>query len=554
MDAIMVSDTFQSQQIDPQKPFELIDQVRNTIRTKHYSYKTENSYVFRIKEYIYFHNKIHPIEMAEREVEEYLSWLATTRHVSSSTQNQALCALLFLYRYVLEKPLKESINAVRAKKPRRLPIVLSKKEVTSILRASHGISRLFVLLLYGCGLRLRELLDLRIKDIDFDNHLIIIRDGKGAKDRSVMLPKNSISLIKQQLEYAQSRYHEDRLRNSPGVMVPDALDRKYPDVGKEWAWFWVFPAGNYSTDPLSGIVRRHHIHEATVQKAIRNLRKRCNIVKHVTPHVFRHCFATHLLENGRDVNTVQRLMGHNHIETTMVYLHVLESCSDKVPSPADSIESLNDLPSNQLYKDSIQSEINNTEKHEMITPSVKPRITRNKVRHFTSINRMSPQIACRINHRTEYHTKKEDKTIKLKPSFFSNGVSDNDMIDKAELSCGVMKIAPSAQTKLMPYGYKNKPDKKVTKFSLSSSTINSYTSILRESGVSSSNNGEYVKWLRFYHHFCRKYKYQIESANSLQPFLKKLESKNNSNGNIIVAKKAVGLFLNLLQTTMVNNM
>ena len=204
MDTIMVPETFQSQQIDPQNPFKLIDQVRTTIRTKHYSYKTEKSYVHRIKEYIYFHKKKHPIEMSEREVEEYLTWLATVRHMSASSQNQAFCALLFLYRYVLEKPLKESINAVRAKSPKRLPIVLSKKEVASILSVTNGISRLFVLLLYGCGLRLKELLDLRIKDIDFDNHCIIVRDGKGAKDRSVMLPKNSISLLKQQLEYAQA--------------------------------------------------------------------------------------------------------------------------------------------------------------------------------------------------------------------------------------------------------------------------------------------------------------------------------------------------------------
>lgn len=525
MDIIMIQETFQSQQIDPQNPFKLIDQVRNTIRTKHYSYKTEKSYVHRIKEYINFHKKRHPIEMAEREVEEYLSWLATVRHVSSSSQNQAFCALLFLYRYVLEKPLKESINAVRAKRPKRLPIVLSKKEVASILSVTHGISRLFVLLLYGCGLRLKELLDLRIKDIDFDNHCILIREGKGAKDRSVMLPKNSISLLKQQLEYSQSLYHEDRLRKAPGVMIPDALNLKYPGIGEEWAWFWLFPAGNYSTDPLCGIVRRHHIHEATVQQAIRNLRKRCNIVKHVTPHVFRHCFATHLLENGRDINTVQRLMGHKHIETTMVYLHVLESCADKIPSPADSIGSLNDLPSTQLYKDSIQFEIGNQDKSETVTTPVCPRIPRSKGRHFASMDRLSPRITSRINHkkndRKEQHIKIEDKTIEPKPS---------------------------THTELMPYRHENKPDKNVSNFSLSSTTINTYKSVLEESGVSSSNQGEYLKWLRFYHHFCRKYKYQIETENSLQPFLEKLESKNNSNRNIIVAKKAVELFLNLLQT------
>lgn len=269
------------------------------------------------------------------EIEEYLTYLAVDRNVAASTQNQALSALLFLYQNVLKRDLERPVDAVPAKKPNRLPTVLTKEESQQLLAALTGTYQLVAKLLYGSGLRLIECLRLRVKDIDFKQHQVVVRDDKGAKDRVTVLPESLVEPLRKHLRRVKM-IHEKDLDNGYGaVYLPNALERKYPNADKEWIWQYVFSSSNLSEDPRSGVVRRHHLHESTVQKAVRKATKLTRINKHVTPHVFRHSFATHLLEDGYDIRTVQELLGHKDVKTTMIYTHVLNRGGLAVRSPLD---------------------------------------------------------------------------------------------------------------------------------------------------------------------------------------------------------------------------
>jgi integron integrase len=312
----------------------LLDQVRDTLRLKHYSIRTENSYVDWIRRYILFHNKRHPREMGAPEVQAFLTHLAVKENVAASTQNQALSALLFLYREVLHKDLGP-IDALRAQKPKRLPTVLTKDEVRKVIGNLSGTHRLMASLLYGSGLRLMECLRLRVKDVDFARRAIIVRDGKGEQDRVTMLPESLIAPLQEHLQRVKRLHEEDLAKGYGSVYLPDALDRKYPNASREWIWQYVFPSDHLSTDPRSGVVRRHHLDESGLQKAVRAAARAAGINKRVTCHTFRHSFATHLLENGYDIRTVQELLGHKDVKTTMIYTHVLQRGGLAVRSPLD---------------------------------------------------------------------------------------------------------------------------------------------------------------------------------------------------------------------------
>jgi integron integrase len=315
----------------------LLDQVRQTIRKRHYSNRTEKAYVHWIKRFIFFHNKRHPAEMAEPEIAQFLSSLATEGRVSASTQNQALNALLFLYHEVLNKKIGLIDGVVRAKRPPRLPVVLTKDEVKRVLDRMNGTPHLMGLLLYGAGLRLMECCRLRVKDIDFSRNEVVVRSGKGNKDRYTMLPNTVRDSLIEHLRGVKSQHDED-LKNRLGrVSLPNALDRKYPNAGKEWGWQWVFPATSHYTDRSTGEKRRHHLHESVLQRAFKEARLKAGVFKPAGPHSLRHSFATHLLENGYDIRTVQELLGHNDVSTTMVYTHVLNRGGKGVRSPADSL-------------------------------------------------------------------------------------------------------------------------------------------------------------------------------------------------------------------------
>ena len=315
----------------------LLDQVRQTIRTRHYSDRTEKAYVHWIKRYIFFHNKRHPQEMAEAEIAGFLSSLATVGRVSASTQNQAFNALLFLYNEVLSKKIGLIEGVVRAKRPQRLPAVLTKDEVKKVIDCMKGVPRLMAILLYGGGLRLMECCRLRIKDIDFSRNEIIIRSGKGNKDRYTMLPCAIRDSLTQHLRDVRTQHEADLKRGLGRVSLPNALDRKYPSAGKEWGWQWVFPATSHFTDRDTGEQRRHHLHESVLQRAFKEARTKAGIFKFAGCHTLRHSFATHLLENGYDIRTVQELLGHNDVSTTMIYTHVLNRGGKGVRSPADGL-------------------------------------------------------------------------------------------------------------------------------------------------------------------------------------------------------------------------
>lgn len=315
-------------------PKKLLDQVRDALHLKHYSIRTENSYVDWIRRFILFHGKRHPNEMGAPEVEAFLTHLAVKENVAASTQNQALSALLFLYREVLKKDLGP-IGALRAKKPKRLPTVLTKEEVRRVLDHLSGTHRLMAQLLYGSGLRLMECVRLRVKDLDFAQRAIIVRDGKGAEDRVTMLPDSLIAPLQEHLQRVKRLHEEDLAKGHGAVYLPHALERKYPNANREWAWQYVFPSDQLSVDPRSGTVRRHHLDESGLQKAVRQAAKRAGIPKPVTPHTFRHSFATHLLEAGYDIRTVQELLGHKDVRTTMIYTHVLQRGGLAVRSPLD---------------------------------------------------------------------------------------------------------------------------------------------------------------------------------------------------------------------------
>jgi len=313
----------------------LLDRVRDAIRLKHYSIRTEEAYVTWIKRYIYFHNVRHPAEMGAAEVEAFLTSLAVEKNVAASTQNQALSALLFLYKEVLQQDLGP-IDTLRAKKPKRLPTVLTKEEVQQVLGQLSGVNLLIARLLYGSGLRLMECLRLRVKDLDFAQRLILVRDGKGAKDRVTMLPETLIVPLQDHLRIVKRTHEEDLAQGHGAVYLPHALERKYPNANREWIWQYVFPSTRLSVDPRSRVVRRHHIHESSLQKAVRAAAQATGIPKRINPHTFRHSFATHLLEQGYDIRTVQELLGHKSVKTTMIYTHVLNEGPLAVRSPLDS--------------------------------------------------------------------------------------------------------------------------------------------------------------------------------------------------------------------------
>jgi integron integrase len=317
------------------QPKKLLDQVHDVMRVKHYSIRTEQAYVDWIKRYILFHGKRHPQEMGVPEIEAFLTHLAVEQNVAASTQNQALSALLFLYREVLETELGP-VDAVRAKKPKRLPTVLTKEEAMAVITALSGTNQLIARLLYGSGLRLIECLRLRVKDVDFAYRQITVRDGKGEVDRVTMLPESLRALTLQEHLQRVRMLHQHDLDSGYGaVYLPYALERKYPNAHKEWCWQYVFPARSFSRDPRSGIVRRHHLGETGPQRAVREATKLAGINKPASCHTFRHSFATHLLENGYDIRTVQELLGHKDVKTTMIYTHVLNRGPMAVRSPLD---------------------------------------------------------------------------------------------------------------------------------------------------------------------------------------------------------------------------
>ncbi len=317
------------------KPKKLLDQLRDAIRLKHYSYSTEKTYLHWVRRYILYHNKRHPAEMGIAEIEAFLTHLAKDEHVSASTQNQALNALLFLYRNVLQVELPGPLHALRAKRSEHLPTVLSKDEVARVFAGMQGLHQVMAKLLYGCGLRLMECLRLRVKDIDFEQSQIIVREGKGEKDRATMLPASLVQVLKEQIAYVKKLHEQDLRREYGSVELPFALARKYPTADKELGWQYLFPSERLSTDPRSGIVRRHHIDPSGLQRAVKAAAKLAGIDKPVSPHTFRHCFATHLLEAGYDIRTVQELLGHKDIKTTMIYTHVLNRGPKAVRSPLD---------------------------------------------------------------------------------------------------------------------------------------------------------------------------------------------------------------------------
>lgn len=322
--------------VQPPAP-KLLDQVREKLRLKHYSIRTESQYLHWIKRFIFYHHKRHPREMGGPEVEAFLTHLATAGGVSASTQNQALSALLFLYREVLAVDLPWLDNVIRAKKPKRLPTVLSKPEVGKIMARMEGTYGLMARLLYGTGMRLMECCRLRVKDIDFDQGEILIRDGKGAKDRVTMLPEALKQPLRAHLERRRLIYEDDLAKGMAGVYLPDALERKYPNAPNEWGWQYVFCSGSYSVDPRSGIERRHHIDEKLLQRAMKKAVLASGVAKPATPHTLRHSFATHLLESGYDIRTVQELLGHSDVSTTMIYTHVLNKGGKGVVSPLDQL-------------------------------------------------------------------------------------------------------------------------------------------------------------------------------------------------------------------------
>jgi integron integrase len=319
---------------DAPKP-KLLDQVRQATRARHYSKRTEKTYVDWIKRFIYFHGKRHPLEMGEHEINQFLTDLAVSKKVSASTQNQALSAILFLYQHVLNKSLEWVNPAVRAKKPKRLPVVLTREEVRTILDLMGGASKLVAILLYGAGLRLNECLELRFKDIDFKTNQILVRDGKGQKDRVTTLPTSVKEPLVEHLRDVWRLHQRDLGEGAGRVVLPYALARKYPNADREWDWQWAFPAPTRYFDKEARIERRHHLHETAVQKAMRHAVLRAGIAKAATPHVLRHSFATHLLEDGYDIRTIQELLGHSDLNTTMIYTHVLNKGGRGVRSPAD---------------------------------------------------------------------------------------------------------------------------------------------------------------------------------------------------------------------------
>lgn len=313
-----------------------ITNVREAIRVRHFSIRTEKSYIDWIKRFIYFHNKRHPSEMGDVEVSAFLTHLAVNRNVAPATQNQALNALNFLYKAVLDQPLGE-LKCVRAKKKQRLPVVLTHDEVRAILKNLEGYQWLAACLMYGSGLRLMECLRLRVMNLDFHHHAIHVYDGKGGKDRIVTLPDELEVPLQRHLEAVRNIHSKDLADGYGAVYLPHALERKYPAAAKEWGWQYIFPATKRSVDPRSNIIRRHHIDEKAVQRAVKGAIREAGIHKLASCHTLRHSFATHLLERGMDIRTVQEQLGHKDVRTTQIYTHVLERGGNAVKSPLGSV-------------------------------------------------------------------------------------------------------------------------------------------------------------------------------------------------------------------------
>ena len=322
----------------PAKPPRLLDQVRDAIRRRHYSRRTEQSYVHWIRRFILFSDKRHPRDLGAPEVTAFLSHLARDRDVAAATQNQALAALLFLYKEVLDQPLPWLDQIERAKRPARLPTVLSVAEVQRLLAQMDGTKWLMASLLYGAGLRLRECLKLRVKDLDFDYGQILVRDAKGGKDRVTMLPQSVIEPLREHLVRVKVLHERDIASGHGDVELPDAIARKYPRAPYEWGWKFVFPSHKLSVDPRSGVIRRHHVFENYLIRGVKEAARAARIAKHVSCHTLRHSFATHLLERGQDIRTVQELLGHSSVDTTMIYTHVMNKGGRGVTSPLDRLE------------------------------------------------------------------------------------------------------------------------------------------------------------------------------------------------------------------------
>jgi integron integrase len=316
----------------------LVDRVREAIRSRHYSRRTEKTYWYWIRFFIRFHGMRHPSEMGGAEVQAFLSWLATERDVAAATQNQALSALLFLYQKVLGQELPWLDGISRAKRPVRLPTVLTEAEVRRLLSQLHGVKWLMASLLYGSGLRQIECLSLRVKDVNFAYRQILVRDAKGGKDRVTMLPEGVIHPLQEHLGRVRILHRRDVAEGFGEVSLPHALARKYPRAGYEWGWQFVFPSKNRSADPETGVIRRHHVYPDTLHRAIKRAAAAAAIIKPVSCHTLRHSFATHLLERGQDIRTVQELLGHSDVSTTMIYTHVLNRGARGVKSPLDRLE------------------------------------------------------------------------------------------------------------------------------------------------------------------------------------------------------------------------
>jgi integron integrase len=314
-----------------------MDRVRRACRLRHLSPRTEEAYTHWIRQFIVFHGKRHPDTLGSADVIAFLTSLATDRHVSASTQNQALAALLFLYDLVLARPLADVRRFVQASTPVRLPVVLSRVEVKRLLDALDGVPRIVGTLLYGAGLRLTEWLELRVKDIDLDRREIIIRRGKGRTDRRTMIPESLLDPLQRHLAHVRTLYSDDVKNGFGRVVLPDALRTKYPNADRSWPWQFVFPAARICTDPRYGPPTRFHLHESAVQRAVTAAVRRAGLTKRASCHTLRHSFATHLLEDGYDIRTVQELLGHADVATTMIYTHVLNRGALGVRSPADRL-------------------------------------------------------------------------------------------------------------------------------------------------------------------------------------------------------------------------
>lgn len=322
-----------------ERPIKFLDLARERIRLRHLSYTTEKSYIAWIRRFIIFHGKLHPKEMGEEHIVAFLSDLAVRRNCSPGTQNQALNALVFLFRHILNRDVGEFKGIMWSRRKRRVPEVMTREEVASVLRELkyHPQKWLIGCLLYGCGLRLSEALHIRVKDIDFGQGFIAIRDAKGNKDRIVPLPKKLVGPLRKQLSVAEGIHRHDIKAGYGRVSLPFALSRKYPNADREWAWQYLFPSTKLSRDPRSGDIKRHHIFDTFMDNAVKRAARAAGLSKRITCHTFRHSFATHLLENGRDIRLIQELLGHSDVKTTMIYTHVAKSPIPRVVSPIDEL-------------------------------------------------------------------------------------------------------------------------------------------------------------------------------------------------------------------------